>query len=332
MKPLRISVTQMVSPSKNPKTLRYFRIFSSKIWKYQQFIEHLISSYGADGDDVVVPLADRRTRLSLDKEDNRAEPLAGNIKREPDTPDLITSDSCSTPPLLSMESRRPPQPPRTPPATPGGNLKSASKRARSDVQSLSNSRRSARLAATKNSAKSAKRVKGKSAAKARSPELKKRAKPKKAAPKRLLPASDFTPKVSMAAQQLPQVPEPQAIQSDPLPPSKNVIFHFFLADEKYGAVPQPLKNCETVHSFFDAALAAWGALVMSSAHQHQPQHHMMAAAQVVVEGFTRPIVVFWRNKEGFEAMMETVLKQAAVEGNQTELSLTVEVRCLLARE
>lgn len=203
--------------------------------------KHLILSYVTDGDDVVVPLADRRKRLLVR------------------LPVITAADS----------------------------------------------------------AKSPERVMEKSPVTARSPEFES-VELKEPMPKRLQPTPEFwrtTPEVSVAAQ-LPPEPEPQANQ--PIPSSnKDVIFHFFLADEHHGAIPQPFQNCQTMSSFFDEALAAWGTL---SEEQHQLR---MVAVKVIIEGVSRPIVVLWRNKEGFERMMETVLKQAAAQ--QTELN--VEVRC-----
>lgn len=97
----------------------------------------------------------------------------------------------------------------------------------------------------------------------------------------------------------------------------NVVFQFFLADEQNGAIPQPLENCPTVASFFDEAMTAWGAL---SEEQYQPR---MAAVKVIIEGVSLPIVILWRNKEGFDRMMATVLEQAALKPTK----LSVEVRC-----
>lgn len=74
-------------------------------------------------------------------------------------------------------------------------------------------------------------------------------------------------------------------------------------------------------SFFDEAPAAWATL---SEEQYQVR---MVAVQVLVEDLRRPIVVLWRNQEGWERMMNTVRKQAAEK--QTELD--VEVRCFKKR-
>lgn len=70
-------------------------------------------------------------------------------------------------------------------------------------------------------------------------------------------------------------------------------------------------------SFFDEALAAWGAL---GEEQHQQR---MAAVKMIIEGVRRLIVVPWRDEDGFKTMLDTVLEQAA--GKQTKLN--VEVRC-----
>lgn len=80
-----------------------------------------------------------------------------------------------------------------------------------------------------------------------------------------------------------------------------------------------MENCETMNSFFDEALAAWGTL---GEDQNQPR---MIAVKVIIEGVGLPLVVLWRNKDGFERMMATVRKQAAA-GKLAELN--VQVRCL----
>ncbi|MCJ1465960.1 hypothetical protein MMC07_004579 [Pseudocyphellaria aurata] len=188
----------------------------------------------------------------------------------------------------------------------------------------SNSRRSARLPEIKTQRygrkrKRERRVVRVSPSEAWSPKLN-RAKPTIAqtTSKRPRPASDLrrrTPEVSVAAR-LPPVPEPPR-QPPKAFVNKDVVFHFFLADEQHGAIPQPLENCPTMTSFFDEALAAWGAL---SEEHYQPR---MAAVKVIIEGISLPIVVLWRNKEGFERMIATVLEQAALKPTK----LSVEVRC-----
>lgn len=70
-------------------------------------------------------------------------------------------------------------------------------------------------------------------------------------------------------------------------------------------------------SFLEEAQASWGAL-----GEEQPQPRMIAV-KVIMEGVGRPIVILWRNQDGFERMMATVLEQAA--DRQTKLN--VEGRC-----
>lgn len=157
----------------------------------------------------------------------------------------------------------------------------------------------------------------KTSSKILSPTLR-RSKLRSSMPKRLLPARKLQiakPKASVAAQ-LPSAPEPHANQSKPST-NKNVIFQFFLANEHHGVVPQAFENCETMGSFFDKALASWGAL---GEERHQPR---MAAVKVTIEGMSRPMVVLWRDQESFKTMMDMVLEQAA--GKQKNLN--VEVRC-----
>lgn len=97
-----------------------------------------------------------------------------------------------------------------------------------------------------------------------------------------------------------------------------VTFHFFLADEQNGAIPQSFDSCKSSDSFFDEALAAWGTL---GEEQHPPR---MSAVNVTIERVRRPIFVLWKHDEGFERMMKTVLEQAA----EKQTKLNVEVRCI----
>lgn len=153
---------------------------------------------------------------------------------------------------------------------------------------------------------------------ARSPKFKSAELPKPK-PQPLRPASESRePKsdISLASQKFIPKREPQATQSNPTS-NQGVIFHFFLEDEQHGAISQPLRNCQTMSSFFDEALAAWATL---SEEQHQVR---MVAVKVLVQDVSRPIVVLWRNKEGWERMMNTVRKQAA----EKPTVLDVEVRC-----
>lgn len=258
-----------------------------------------------------MPLADRQICFLLDKE-VRDEPLK-------DSPTKITRE----PETLKLDGPSP--------DTPASNIESASRPAKLDLQDSSTLRssspemlshmcRSARHLATKtpDSTKCAKQIIGKSSEKVRSSTFS-TVELKKSMPNRPVPAQEqrrTDPTVSVVAQ-LPPAPKSQASQSKPSSNSKNVIFHFFLAEEHHGAIPQPLERCETMDSFFDEARAAWGAL---GEEQHQSR---MVAVKVIIEGVSWPVVVLWRNKEGFERMMGTVLKQAA----EKQLELNVQVHC-----
>ena len=100
--------------------------------------------------------------------------------------------------------------------------------------------------------------------------------------------------------------------------ASRITFHFFLSNALLGAIPKEFAHCNTVTSFFDEALAAWG--IMGG----QERNAVMAAVSVVLVGVTWPMVIPWRNKDGFETMLEIVTK-AAVEKRE---ALDVEVRCL----
>lgn len=95
------------------------------------------------------------------------------------------------------------------------------------------------------------------------------------------------------------------------------MFQFFLENETYSAIAKSFEQCKTMASFFDEAFAAWAAL-------GQPdQQPRMLAVKAVVEGQPRPILVLWRNKEGFDRMVDVILKEAV--GKEV---LNVEIRCI----
>lgn len=277
-----------------------------------------------------MPLTDRHTPLLIDEEAFRAEPpkvLTSKIKTESEVLDLKASG------MQTVETaRRLPKQHGSSPATLAGNLESTPRGARPDSQIsiflrdsspdvLSLTRRSTRLLAVKtpSSKKPTRRVIGKSLVKARSSHESRSADLKKSIPNRFLPAPELrvkTPKGSVAAL-LPPLPGRQATQPK-TSSNKDVIFHFYLADKNHGAIPQPLECCTTTDSFFDEALAAWSTL---SEEQYQPR---IIAVKVIIEGISRPIAILWKNEEGFERMINTVLEQAAGK----HMKLNVEVYCL----
>lgn len=306
---------------------------------------------------IIVPFANgrgRRMSFLVDEEIDGSESPQALPETGPVIVDLTGEDRCSTPSLLSMETIKRVRPslqlPEPSPATPAGTLRSTRKRARSTSQKSADSRSSSPEMSHRTSRRACREASNTAnSAKAAKPYLKKppvdyptfrsrRAGLKKSMPKCLLvrPAGlknpkpksllpvlesrGTTPGDSVDAQlppaPLPPAPEPQASQPKPSP-SKDVIFHFFLANEDHGAIPQPFEHCGTMSSFFDEALAAWGAL-----GEDQPQPRM-AAVKVIMEGIGRPTVVLWRNKEGFSRMMDMVLEQAA----EKQTKFNVEVRC-----
>ncbi|MCJ1468113.1 hypothetical protein MMC07_006741 [Pseudocyphellaria aurata] len=308
---------------------------------------------------VLLPFAKGRNRqlsFLVDEESDGSEPPQNLSESGPAVVDLTGEDHCSTPSLQSMEAVKRVRPslhhPGSPSATPASNLRSARKRARSTSQKSADSRSSSsershlpnrragpEASNAANTTKVAKSHMKESSfnyptSRFRRTGLKK-AMPKrllvrpaelrKTMPKSLLPAPglrQMTPEDSAVEAQLISAPPlsttPESRASPPKPsPSKDVIFHFFLADEAHGAIPHPLENCDTMSSFFDEALAAWGAL---GEDQLQPR---MAAVKVSMEGISRPVVVLWRNKEGFSRMMDMVREQAA----EKQSKFHVEVRC-----
>lgn len=243
-------------------------------------------------------LAGRQTRLSSDKKEVRA----------------------GIPTISSLETvkriRRLPQHHGPSPAKPAGNFDSVPKRAGSESQTSASSRSPSSEAWSPKSRScsvmSAKSVKGKVPAEARYPKTNLEI----PTSKHFLADSGLqrtTPPVA----QLPATPRPHE-NTTPKPIfNKDVKFRFFLADEQHGAIHKALEKCGTMSSFFDEALAAWGTL----GEEHHPTR--MIGVKVMIQDVSQPIFVLWRNKEGFEGMMDTISKQAG----RKQTQLDVEVHC-----
>ena len=100
--------------------------------------------------------------------------------------------------------------------------------------------------------------------------------------------------------------------------AKNIVFHFFLSNETFGAIPKLFTQCATPKSFFEVAHSAWRALGEAR------DGTRLLGVKVVIEGVTRPIVVLWENEDGFERMMDAISNEMVGRvGN-----LDVEVRCI----
>lgn len=111
---------------------------------------------------------------------------------------------------------------------------------------------------------------------------------------------------------------PASSSSIPLKIASKITFHFFLSDADLGAIPQDFVHCNNFTSFFNQALEAWEIL------GGEDRNTIMTAVSVVLVSVDWPIVIPWRNKDGFEMMMGIVTKAAM--GNQEHLD--VKVKCM----
>jgi hypothetical protein len=100
--------------------------------------------------------------------------------------------------------------------------------------------------------------------------------------------------------------------------ASKITFHFFLSDADLGAIPQDFVHCNTYTSFFNQALAAWKIL------GGEDRNTVMTAVSVVLASVDWPIVIPWRNKDGFEMMIGIVTKAAMEKGEH----LDVKVKCM----
>lgn len=100
--------------------------------------------------------------------------------------------------------------------------------------------------------------------------------------------------------------------------TNNIVFHFFLSSESFGAIPKIFAQCATPECFFKEAKAAYHALGKST------DKSRLLGVKVTIEGVTRPIVVLWKSKDGFERMVEAISNQRAGQAG----NLNVEVRCI----
>ena len=111
---------------------------------------------------------------------------------------------------------------------------------------------------------------------------------------------------------------PSAVSSASRDPCMNNIrFQFFVSDQNFGAIEKSFDQCVTLSSFFDEALSAWGVI------GGRGNSIIMAGVTVVIKSIPRPIFVLWRNKEGFERLMESIRKESVGRGE----GLEIEVRC-----
>jgi len=98
--------------------------------------------------------------------------------------------------------------------------------------------------------------------------------------------------------------------------ASQIVFHFFLSNEGFGAIPKLFAQCATPKCFFKEAKAAYHALGKST------DKSRLLGVKVTIEGVTRPIVILWESEDGFERMVEAMANEVVGRiGN-----LNVEVR------
>jgi len=97
-----------------------------------------------------------------------------------------------------------------------------------------------------------------------------------------------------------------------------VIVHFFLSDDRIGAIPVPLDQCDSVDSFFNQALRAWSFLGNSDGGDS------LVGVRVIMHGVPWPIIVAWKAADAFGWMMDAITK---VKSGKTD-DLHVSVTCI----
>ena len=97
-----------------------------------------------------------------------------------------------------------------------------------------------------------------------------------------------------------------------------VTFFFFAGHQDFGALPASMKQCKTAKSFFDKSALA---LSLSSGRMNE---HSVRAVTVAIDGFDWPLVIPWRDADGFRIMMQTVGDHVS----QGRESLNIKVTCI----
>ena len=103
-----------------------------------------------------------------------------------------------------------------------------------------------------------------------------------------------------------------------LPLSDRITFRFFSSNPSFGAVPQRLSQCTTAVSFFDEAFMAW------CIFGGEEQNSRIGGVSIAYEGMKVPMIVPWRNNDGFERMVEEISEAALAWKGR----LDVQVKCI----
>ena len=120
---------------------------------------------------------------------------------------------------------------------------------------------------------------------------------------------------SSANKKLPASPNGSQRLTDP---EQLVTFYFFAGEENFGALPASMKQCKTAKSFFDKSALA---LSLSSGRSNE---HSVRAVTVAIDGFDWPLVIPWRDADGFRIM----LQQVGDHVSQGRESLNIKVTCI----
>jgi len=110
----------------------------------------------------------------------------------------------------------------------------------------------------------------------------------------------------------------------PAASASGIGFHFFLSDPALGAIHKLASDCSTAELFFEAALASFKITC------YQGEELKIAAVGVSWKGAIWPVVIRWKDAEGFGRMVSTVGRMAAASTSASQ-DFEVEVRCILQR-
>lgn len=120
---------------------------------------------------------------------------------------------------------------------------------------------------------------------------------------------------SSAAKKLPVSPDESQRLADA---EQMATFFFFAGGQDFGALPASMKQCKAPKSFFDKAALA---LSLSSGRLNE---NSVRAVTVAIDGFDWPLVIPWRDADGFRIMMQKVGDHVS----QGRENLNIKVTCI----
>ena len=101
--------------------------------------------------------------------------------------------------------------------------------------------------------------------------------------------------------------------------ARHIKFCFYGAEMELGTTDKPFLSCNTMHSFFDDAKAAW-----VSSRGTSKQDPSFGAVSVRWDGLKRAKLVPWKNLDDFNRMMSSI--EEAID--KTYGDMDIEVRCV----